>query len=86
MSLAKFGVRHPVSCFVSTNTQTRRLACLAITGTFETTPTVAMELLIGIRLLHLIVEKKAAAMSFPQLRDIKEFLLDIGSYFKTGER
>jgi hypothetical protein len=39
----------------------QRLACLAITGTMKTTPTAAMEVLLGLPPLHVVIEAEAQA-------------------------
>jgi hypothetical protein len=41
--------------------QLQRLACLAITGAMKTTPTAAMEVLLGLPPLHVVIEAAAQA-------------------------
>jgi hypothetical protein len=39
----------------------QRLVCLAITGAMKTTPTAAMEVLLGLPFLHVMIEAEAQA-------------------------
>lgn len=50
----------------------QRLACLCITGAMRSTPTVAMEILLGLPPLHLLIQKEAMS-TFYQLRNSNEW-------------
>ena len=66
-------------------THVQRLACLYITGATRKTPTAAMELLVGLVLLPVFIQKEAMVGHY-RLRAVSQWITGGGEHVKISQR